>query len=159
MRLISPCFTLLYDWPGVSHCRVCGYCMEGFDHHCGLVDTCIARGNHRFFVTMLLFGATGSSSSLVAASLALNEEKFPRAGWSSWETIPTFLLALAYAYTSFIIGPFGCFHCSVLLRNTTTRQLIKGKDAPNNKQHIFSCIKRVWLAPVRIRKARKHGNA
>lgn len=143
----------------MSHCRVCGYCMEGFDHHCGVVDTCIARGNRRFFVSMLLFGAAGSSTSLIAASLALNEEKFPRTGWSSWETVPILLLAVVYAYTAIIIGPFGCFHCSLLFRNTTTKQLIKRTDVSNSKQHTCSCISRIWFAPIRKRKARIRHNA
>ena len=41
--------------PRTSHCRLCGYCMERFDHHCPVLGTCIAARNMRWFAGFLLY--------------------------------------------------------------------------------------------------------
>ena len=43
-------------WPRrrhVKHCKACDACVEGFDHHCPLINTCVARNNHGPFVFFL----------------------------------------------------------------------------------------------------------
>jgi len=39
--------------PKSTHCKICGNCVEGFDHHCGFLDTCIGRYNYVYFVGFL----------------------------------------------------------------------------------------------------------
>lgn len=38
-----------------KHCRVCGVCIDGFDHHCDILDACIGVGNIGLFRNFLLF--------------------------------------------------------------------------------------------------------
>jgi hypothetical protein len=47
--------------PGSSHCHQCDYCVEEYDHHCGVLGSCVAKRTFRFFayffdVTTLLAG-------------------------------------------------------------------------------------------------------
>ncbi len=35
------------------HSRVCNNCVEGFDHHCSFLDSCIGRHNYAYFLGFL----------------------------------------------------------------------------------------------------------
>ena len=37
-----------------KHCSVCDRCVHVMDHHCPWVGNCVARDNHRTFVTFLM---------------------------------------------------------------------------------------------------------
>ena len=45
---------------------ICLYCTARFDHHCGVVATCIAQLNHRCFAFMLVSG--GAACAIYAAA-------------------------------------------------------------------------------------------
>lgn len=38
---------------GTKHCRDCGVCIEGYDHHCPWMGKCVGRGNLRYFYLYL----------------------------------------------------------------------------------------------------------
>jgi hypothetical protein len=40
--------------PRVSHCSICGHCVEKYDHHCPWLGTCIGKGNYKEFFTFLV---------------------------------------------------------------------------------------------------------
>jgi len=55
------CFTC-WEWKGLrtKHCSVCDVCVDGFDHHCGWLNNCVAEKNHREFILMIIFVFLGS---------------------------------------------------------------------------------------------------
>jgi len=60
------CFTC-WEWKTLrtKHCSVCDVCVDGFDHHCGWLNNCVAEKNHRPFVVMVLATFFGSLMYLI----------------------------------------------------------------------------------------------
>lgn len=45
----------IYKYKSVHHCRKCGECIEGFDHHCIWLNKCIGKYNRKIFFLFLIY--------------------------------------------------------------------------------------------------------
>lgn len=46
-----------YEYPlynKISHCQICGVCVIGIDHHCGVFGKCIAKKNIFWFYLFII---------------------------------------------------------------------------------------------------------
>ena len=60
------CFFCRSLWSSTAvHCMTCGKCVEGFDHHCVIVDNCIGFNNHGAFLNFLVMFQIYSLITLV----------------------------------------------------------------------------------------------
>ena len=49
------CFACgIFQPPKTKHCKLCDWCVKGFDHHCVWMNTCVGHRNHRTFVLMVM---------------------------------------------------------------------------------------------------------
>jgi len=93
--------------PAAGHCRTCGVRRPGLDHHCALLDACVAAGNRGPFLLLVASAAAGAAVLLAAALRGLAAERFfasasPRAGLLAG-------LAVGYAATALPLGAYALF--------------------------------------------------
>ena len=73
--------------PGVMHCRTCGHCVMGLDHHCPIFGVCIGARNIHTFRFAIVFGY-GSlfilATTLPLIALDLAAEFAPRFDEERW---------------------------------------------------------------------------
>mmetsp|Transcript_29451 Transcript_29451/g.44614 ORF Transcript_29451/g.44614 Transcript_29451/m.44614 type:complete len:122 (+) Transcript_29451:327-692(+) len=41
--------------PDIQHCDECEACIEGYDHHCGVVGMCIGDVNFKYFTQVIVY--------------------------------------------------------------------------------------------------------
>ena len=59
--------------PRCSHCHICNYCMEKFDHHCPWLGTCVAKKNYFNFILYVLFKSLLLSVNVAASVYGIVE--------------------------------------------------------------------------------------
>lgn len=80
MRFRRYCVTCqLYRPPRSSHCRLCGNCVDTFDHHCPFVNNCIGARNYRYFMGFLLSLTMLCVAVLIGFLISVNQTAHPHA--------------------------------------------------------------------------------
>ena len=146
-----------------EYCRRCMTCVQRYDHHCVLIDSCIGAGNLRFFLLALgLIAATAAIATRLCYHLLLSYTSVlpfyhPRCALA----LATLLL---FAYLSAMASLYLAFHLVGLLYAERTM-----KEAFNRrgerKRPVWACGSGKWSrlarelaavlgAPVRLRELR-----
>mgnify|MGYP003295712785 CR=1 FL=1 len=53
-RQCKDCKLWINTIEGTQHCNICNVCIEGYDHHCSWMNTCIGKGNLKYFYLYVL---------------------------------------------------------------------------------------------------------
>jgi hypothetical protein len=65
--------------PEVVHCSVCDYCVDGYDHHCGVIGSCVAKRTFRFFALFVF-------ASFFLCSYALGRAVYDAVAINDWSS-------------------------------------------------------------------------
>jgi uncharacterized membrane protein len=138
----------------VSHCSVCGRCSWRFDHHCFTIGNCVAAGNQRFFVAMLLTGLSAwiMAEVAVAFSMVVHFDSFEEEPWEIVRLTLCFV-DLVFACCAWVLMiPFTVFHAGSLLFNYNTKMCLRPKK--DRDRHICNTgadYERLFCGPLRCR--------
>eukprot|EP00041_Stephanoeca_diplocostata_P026036 m.694027 g.694027 ORF g.694027 m.694027 type:complete len:348 (+) comp22877_c0_seq1:382-1425(+) len=79
------CYTCkIWRPPRTVHCSDCGFCIQHYDHHCGVIGTCVGKRNVRFFALLLCCGGAAALALFVAAVIRANNLRKADDMWKNW---------------------------------------------------------------------------
>ncbi|CAO1615560.1 unnamed protein product [Sympodiomycopsis kandeliae] len=142
----------VYRPPRSSHCRVCDVCIDGIDHHCTFLNTCIGRRNYTSFFAFLIFSLITCILCMIFSALHLkfltlppsdkhqgSDKSFKGALSTSPMSAVLFLLILAVFFP--ILTLFS-YHLRLILMGRTTVEQIR---INTTKAHSYSKEKSNWM--------------
>ncbi|KAI5454035.1 Eukaryotic peptide chain release factor GTP-binding subunit [Naganishia albida] len=118
----------LYRPPRSSHCRLCGNCVEGIDHHCSYLHNCVGKRNYTSFITFLVTSVLALVYTVVFSALhysilcSRENINFGSALGREPEAAVSFILGLILLAP--ITALFG-YHLRLMLINATTVEQIR----------------------------------
>ena len=83
----------MYVHSGTKHCGKCHCCVDGFDHHCKWLNTCIGGRNYRLFIGLLVALLLVTVILISSEAVVLQQDL----------ELPIFLVILADSICNFVI--------------------------------------------------------
>jgi len=112
--------------PRARHCRICGHCVLGVDHHCPWIGICIGVRNYALFFLFVVSVAISSAFNVVSSVVVL-------LGWfQNLQTSTPILRACAsilglvwFSFTFALVMTLLTFHLYLMYRRQTTVEYLK----------------------------------
>ena len=104
-----------------KHCNICNTCVEGFDHHCDVLEMCIGRDNVQWFRAFLGGSAILCSYGAYNHAAMLQCTARTPALWAQIGYTALFVVELSFAIS---FSLFAAFHIGLCIAGTTTYGLI-----------------------------------
>ncbi|OXB39856.1 hypothetical protein J007_00278 [Cryptococcus neoformans] len=130
-----------YRPPRCSHCRLCGNCVDGIDHHCSYLHTCVGKRNYFSFIVLLITSSISDIYIVILSAIHFSllchhdNISFKNALSNSPGAAVSFLLGiLAIIPVLFLLQ----YHIRLLLFNITTLEQIRA----NTSKSLFAMPKR-----------------
>ncbi|ESL10257.1 hypothetical protein TRSC58_02013 [Trypanosoma rangeli SC58] len=109
--------------PRSTHCQFCDYCVEEFDHHCGVVGSCVAKRTFRFFGGFFVFTAFLTLYIGIRTLVVLSAR---HCDWAArqgrWELAAAVLSMVASGVGGCTVIPFAIYYIYLGCMNSTQKE-------------------------------------
>jgi len=126
-----------YRPPRCSHCSVCDFCIDTFDHHCPWLNNCVGRRNYRYFINFLL---SVLIHMFLVLSLCIYYTLKNHSNIGSVSSIISIVLMVLIVLLTIPIGGLACFHVMLIVRGRTTNEQVTGKFKSNINPFDYGCL-------------------
>lgn len=119
--------------PRSSHCSRCDWCVEEFDHHCGVLGSCVARRTFRFFTFFMVFTAAEAAFICIRSVFVLIAMSFEDEGQSPagrWKIVASFGCVLYTLVGGCCVGSQMMMYLSLGCVNRTTKDCNQNLGVP-----------------------------
>ena len=129
--------------PKSSHCSNCDYCVEEYDHHCGVVGSCVAKRTFRFFTLYFYFLVPLATYIFVRSVVVLSKTDFrtqlnEEGHTARWRVIAAFGCVLYSACAGCcVIGQFG-YYTDLSCKNETQKLQVQMRRAERSQAGVNS---------------------
>ncbi|KAH9601887.1 Palmitoyltransferase [Trypanosoma melophagium] len=109
--------------PRSTHCQFCDYCVEVFDHHCGVIGCCVAKRTFRFFGGFFIFTSILAIFVLIRAAVALADS--PRNSDTAsgrWEIAAIAISLVGAGFAGCVVVPMAVYYIYLGCMNSTQKE-------------------------------------
>ncbi|KEG10927.1 DHHC-type zinc finger family protein [Trypanosoma grayi] len=129
--------------PRSTHCRFCDYCVEEFDHHCGVLGSCVAKRTFRFFAGFFIFTSVLVFYVGIRSVLALVKMDYSaNGGEAHWSVAAAIICVAAALLSGCIVAPMAVYYVCLGCLNSTQKETARlglGVCEPNHDYHEGYC--------------------
>jgi len=113
--------------PRSGHCFNCDYCVEEFDHHCGVLGSCVAKRTFRFFA-MFFYATTPLAGyifafciyTLVTDGVAAAFDQ--GSNFDRWRMVASLFLSFYTCYLGLVVAGQACMYTVLSCENSTQKE-------------------------------------
>ncbi|OXG93921.1 hypothetical protein C349_00256 [Cryptococcus neoformans var. grubii Br795] len=143
-----------YRPPRCSHCRLCGNCVDGIDHHCSYLHTCVGKRNYFSFIVLLIT----SVCTTISWYTSITSQRVYRTFTSSYyppSIFPSYvitIISLSKVRSAIHLGQLlasywgsspsyrYCSCCSIISGYCCSILLLLSRSGPTRQNHYSPCL-------------------
>jgi palmitoyltransferase ZDHHC9/14/18 len=136
----------IYRPPRASHCHICNFCIEKFDHHCPWIGSCVGKKNYFYYIfyilsKLVLLVLNFAFSVWGAVQAGLEFKSSDRPGLNITCMVVLGFMGLASIGFAVFLVMLCVTHSHFVFKNQTTNEFLKSmddSDADNPFQRQFN---------------------
>ncbi|KAG5466839.1 hypothetical protein LSCM1_01016 [Leishmania martiniquensis] len=129
--------------PRSTHCRVCDICVEEFDHHCGILGSCVGKRTFRFFGGFFIFTSILALFILIRCSMVIASTDFTSASEQPsliWMAASCILCIVATILGAILVVPCAGRYIMLSATNSTLKETTRAQQETPLGEHPPACV-------------------
>lgn len=115
------------------HCSTCQKCILNMDHHCPWINNCVGFNNRKYFLLFLFYISISLIYSITIEIIIMVDETIKLSNGQSLTAhyVLKWIVLVISAIVAFVLTIFFLYHLGLVLKNTTTLEMMIKKRREN----------------------------